>query len=346
MSPSSLTLVHLPAASLSSRSASWWDGVLGVAAFGAVPAVPWPASVPAISVRMPVLSAAGPVCEAWRSDEPLAAGSHGAIRYRTGRSVMFGSLEIPDGALTVAGGPTAIALQQATEAAYRELFALLDAAGFPGLLRVWNCFPAINQEHAGSERYWQFNAGRQDAFVASGRATAGDVPAASALGTSGGGFALCFVAARERPRAIENPRQVSAYAYPPQYGPRSPTFARASLARPTGGPLLFVSGTASIVGHRTLHAGDAVAQTVESLRNIDAVLGEARAADPQAALRLDELAYKIYVRNAADYAAVRAAFRERVGDRAAALFVQADVCRSDLLVEIEASGGHRVEVAR
>lgn len=331
MSPGDLTLVHAPASSLPEQPASWWHDVLGVVAYGGVPA-----SLPSVAVRMPVLSSPTPVCEVWRCDGPLVEGTRGAIRYRAGRSLMFGALEIPE---VGAGGRGASALQRATEDAYRQLFALLDDAGFPGLLRVWNAFPGINAEQAGCERYWQFNAGRQDAFVAGGRATSGNVPAASALGTTAGGFVLYFLATREVPRAIENPRQVSAYAYPPQYGPRSPTFARASV----GAGLVFVSGTASIVGHRTLHAGDAAAQTAESLRNVEAVLGEARAAG--APIRLDALAYKIYIRDPRDYDAVRATFRERVGEAAAALFVQADICRSDLLVEIEASGGHRIEVA-
>ena len=48
---------------------------------------------------------------------------------------------------------------------------------------------------------------------------------------------------------VENPRQVSAYRYPREYGPQSPTFARALLPPSPRVPLL-LSGTASIDGKR------------------------------------------------------------------------------------------------
>jgi enamine deaminase RidA (YjgF/YER057c/UK114 family) len=108
--------------------------------------------------------------------------------------------------------------------------------------------------------------------------------------------------------------------------------------------LLFISGTASIVGHQTLHGGDVAAQTRECLHNIAAIVGEANRLEPDAGFRLDQLAYKVYVRHLADYAVVRAAMAEIIAAPMTAVFLQADICRADLLVEIEASGGHPIEV--
>jgi enamine deaminase RidA (YjgF/YER057c/UK114 family) len=338
-----LSVIHVPRASLPTRSRQWWDGVLGIAAFGTGASAVCPQAVPGLTIRTPGLPVNTEYCEVWRSNETLVGGRRGAIRYRASSSVLFGCVEIGESETDSAGKGPASALQHVTEAAYRQIFELLDDAGYPGLLRIWNYLPAINAEEGGSERYWQFNAGRQDAFLACGRSTRGNAPAASALGSSGGPVAVYFLALREMPVAIENPRQVSAYDYPPQYGPRSPTFARGSLARSPGSGLLFVSGTASIVGHRTLHHGDVSAQTAESLRNIEAVLAQARSLAPEAPLRLEDLVYKVYVRDPADFAEVNKVFRSRVGADVPALFVQAEVCRSDLLVEIEASGGHSVE---
>ena len=81
---------------------------------------------------------------------------------------------------TACGGS---ALQSATELAYSEIFAVLEALGIPHLLRVWNYLPDINAETHGSERYWQFNSARQDAFIACGRTVAGAVPAACGVGS-------------------------------------------------------------------------------------------------------------------------------------------------------------------
>lgn len=322
------------AEALAQAPQDWWHGVLGVVCLG--DDLGGPPDVPGVRLAMP--RHAGSAVEVWRSAGASVSGRQGDIRYRASETALFGCLELDEGMFaSVAAGRSP--LQAVAEHAYRQVFALLEESGFPALFRVWNYFPGINEERDGCERYWQFNAGRQDAFRAAGRDVAGSVPAACALGTAEGLFVLYFIALRTAPKPIENPRQVSAYHYPSQYGPRSPTFARASLAELGGAPVLFVSGTASIVGHATCHAGDAAAQTVESLRNIEAVLAEAHRTSPEARFALNDLAYRIYVRHPGELETVRAAFSRYVPLASSVQVVLADVCRSDLLVEIEAYGG-------
>ncbi|MBC7682077.1 MAG: hypothetical protein H7172_07070, partial [Ferruginibacter sp.] len=232
-------------------------------------------------------------------------------------------------------------LQQVSEQAYLAVFAALESLGYPHLLRVWNYFSAINAETCGMERYLQFNIGRQDAFRKVARPFLTDAPAACALGTHGGGLNVYFLAAKVPPLAIENPRQVSAYFYPDQYGPRTPSFSRAALAPLPGQRWLFISGTASIVGHQTLHAGDVRAQTEETLRNIAILLAQANLAEVSKgteAWTWAAMQYKVYVRHAADFEAVRAVLDAQLPPAAVRIYVQADVCRDDLLMEIEATG--------
>ncbi|MBU1689828.1 MAG: hypothetical protein KKD65_03705, partial [Gammaproteobacteria bacterium] len=228
-------------------------------------------------------------------------------------------------------------LQQATESAYRQIFALLDELHYPYLFRFWNYIADINTRSFGLERYLQFNLGRQDAFLAHGRDVVGNVPAACALGSAHGPLTIAFLAGRVAPLNIENPRQISAYQYPQQYGPRSPTFSRASLVRLGHDEVLFISGTASIVGHATLHPADVVAQTRETMTNIKAVLAEANRLASRPGFDLSSLHYKVYVRNPADLAQIRAELAHCVGDALKAVYLQADVCRQDLLLEIEAT---------
>ena len=114
--------------------------------------------------------------------------------------------------------------------AYRDLFEALEQTGCAHLLRVWNYLPQINADGGGLERYRQFNAGRQQAFIEAGQAAFEGAPAACALGIHQGALCIRFLAGRVAPLPIENPRQVSAYRYPPTYGPRAPTFSRAALA--------------------------------------------------------------------------------------------------------------------
>jgi len=334
-----LRLDYLSLAELAARPAAWWQGVLGLAAFDAqVPAAPAP-HVPMVTVQTPVLGANARRYEVWHSGQSARWGEHGRIQYRHAADVVYGRLSILES--DVAAAPLAAsALQRATELAYREIFAVLDALGMPHLVRVWNYLPNIHAESHDSERYWQFNSARQDAFIACGRTVTGAVPAACGVGSPlGTPLVIYFLGSSNAPTAIENPRQVSAYHYPPEYSPQSPTFSRACTVDFASARVLFISGTASILGHATVHIGDAAAQTRETLRNIDALLSQAnRAAGPMAPFTLASLWYKAYVRHASDLAAIDSELRAGLGAGAQVLYLRADLCRQDLLVEIEATG--------
>jgi chorismate lyase/3-hydroxybenzoate synthase len=334
-----LQLDYLSLAELADRPATWWRNVLGVASFDASAASPGNADVPFINVKTPVLGGNAQRYEVWRGASDAQAGMRGRIQYRHNGGLVFGRLSITE---RDNAGAHPSALHQATEAAYREIFALIDDLGTPHLIRVWNFLPDINGESHGSERYWHFNTGRQDGFTAFGRDVTGSVPAACGVGSAPGTpLAIYFLASNAPPTVIENPRQVSAYNYPPQYSPKSPTFSRACVAEFTNLRMIFISGTASILGHETVHVGDASAQTRESLRNIEAVLGAAnKSGHARLELTMSDLWYKIYVREVGDLAAIDRELRSVVGGRARALYLQADLCRRELLVEIEASGSN------
>jgi len=286
-------------------------------------------------IRAELLAPREPTLDAWFTSGKATSYQQGNVRYATDGSWLHGHAEIDD--LRVEGG-----LRAATQLAYEEMFAVLASAGCPHVLRLWNYFAGINDESDGLERYRHFNVGRQQAFLDAGRSAFDGAPAACALGTQGGPLHLYFLAGRSMPIAIENPRQISAYRYPDRYGPRSPTFSRAALAEAGGGrQALFISGTASIVDHTTVHVGDVRRQTEECLANIDAVL-QAVALQARAPFDAQQLSYTINVRHRDDLAVVRAAFEARVGAgtpaASRAVYLWADICRADLLVEVEAHG--------
>jgi chorismate lyase/3-hydroxybenzoate synthase len=328
------------------RSPQWRRGVLGGALFDRLPrqrpAAGGELGFPLAEVSMPVLGEQGEVLELWRIGDEVRAGAHGSVQYTCSSDVLFGSVSIredDDVSPAAADCGERTRLYEATAQAYRDIFATLAAVGHPHLLRVWNYIPDINLETHGLERYRQFNSARQEALIACGRAVAGNVPAASALGTAPGSpLVIYFLASRRAPALIENPRQVSAYHYPAQYGPRSPSFSRAAVLGGNDAATLFISGTASIVGHRTMHTGDPVAQTRETLRNIEALLEEAGRQALGGKLALEDLAYKVYVRDPRDLPVIRRELSAAIGGRAAVLYLRADICRRDLAVEIEAAG--------
>jgi chorismate lyase/3-hydroxybenzoate synthase len=287
-----------------------------------------------------LLAPAGPAFDEWAGAAAVVHRQHGCVRYATDGTWLHGVAEIDD---------RADGLRAATRRAYADVFEVLADADQRCLLRLWNYLAEINRDGDGIERYRQFNAGRQQAFVDARRSPYEGAPAACALGVSGGPLRIYFLAGRVAPVAIENPRQVSAYHYPQCYGPSPPTFSRAALADIGGGSrALFISGTASIVGHRSMHPGDVVRQTEESLANLAAVreAAAARAGMPFAA---EALTYTIYLRHATDLAPVRAVFESAIGAASPAareaVYLQADVCRAELLVEIEAHGFAAAEEA-
>jgi chorismate lyase / 3-hydroxybenzoate synthase len=286
-----------------------------------------------LHVPMPCLDGRESASELLRSDGFLTRGQLGEVSYCHDGSILFGMLTISESDMPTSGMPP---LQAATYRAYSDIFKALDATGYDSIFRFWNYMAGINEHSHGLERYRQFNFGRQEAFARPGSVGKGTIPAACALGFESGPLTVAFLAGKSNTIPIENPRQVSAYRYPSQYGPRSPLFSRATLAEAGDAELLFLSGTASIIGHETLHAGDVLKQTRETLVNIEAVLGEANKRAKRSHFDLRSMLYTVYVRNAADVATIREELERAVGPGLHAVYLQADICRQDLLLEIEA----------
>ena len=309
--------------------------LLGEPSSGAMPT--WPVQ----RIFAPLLGATAAILhETWLSDLPVQSGRSEGIAWCRTDGVLYGVLELSEAEFP--SSPTCSALQAAGAEAYRRIFRLLDAQGVSQLWRVWNYLADINLETDGLERYRQFNIGRQDAFLECRRGATGNVPAACAIGLVGGALNIAFMAGSTPAVPVENPRQVSAYNYPAEYGPRSPTFSRAALVYPAAQEILFISGTASIVGHQTVHVGDVVGQFRESMANIAAVVEAANRLCQSPAFVLGEMSYRVYVRHAGDFQKVRDTLKGLIGD-AEAVYVQADICRHDLLLEIEAFASHGLE---
>jgi enamine deaminase RidA (YjgF/YER057c/UK114 family) len=344
-----LQLDYLSPGQIASQSPSWWRNVLGVVGFERLPIIDG-ARAPVTASMTPSLGANDNLCEVWRVAGPQVQMADGAaersrVHYRFCEDLLFGSITLEErnlqaeGPVSGRGAGNSAALVRATEIAYREIFGVLEETEHRHLIRIWNYLPEINRETDGDERYRHFNSARRLAFRDSGRAAVRTVPAASALGSPAGSpISIYFLAARQPPKMIENPRQTSAYHYPPKFGRHSPMFSRACVLSEPQGTNLFVSGTASIVGHETIHPGDVAAQTRETMANIGALLDEANRVVGSARYSLDDLKFKVYVRQPTDLSAIERALAGSLRASASVVYLQADVCREDLLVEIEATG--------
>lgn len=339
-----LCVDFLPLRRLSRQSAPWWKGVLGVVGFESAPELGTQPDIPVTASSTPLLGSDQPMCEVWRVDDPQAERSTAMHRsdqvsYRHDGQLLFGCVRIEEAGSAPGQAGSAAALRSATEKAYTDIFRVTRQAGYPQLIRIWNYLPDINAYCDGDERYRHFNSARQSAFAQAISGHAGGFPAASALGCqTGSPVSIHFLAARDMPRMIENPRQISAYHYPRQYGEHSPLFSRACVLSMRQGAHLFLSGTASIIGHETIHAGDVRAQTRESMTNITALLEEANRSLHGSRFHAGALKYKVYVRHREDQPSIASELGHWLREPASVVYLQADVCREDLLVEIEASG--------
>lgn len=274
----------------------------------------------------------------WVTDRPVESGTHGAVSFREDGRTLFGQVCMAEPSGEKADSHP---LRLFGHAVYTQIFETLRQRDFPYLVRCWNYLPDINAASGGLERYRQFNIGRQEAFLSSPHAWQDSAPAASALGSGRGVPSIYFLASRIRPLSLDNPRQVEPWRYPQQYGPRSPVFSRGALLPLPGRNILFISGTASILGHETVHADNLVAQTEETLRNIQAVMEQANHKVHETPFSPARLALKVFVRHAENWTAIRDVIARQWGELAhPPLFLRADVCRSDLLVEIEAYSHH------
>ena len=254
------------------------------------------------------------------------SGRAGALTLFTAGDWLIGAATVP-----------AAELEQAAHGLYRNIFA---AAQGRHLARIWNYVPAINEVGPGGlENYRAFCRGRSLAFEQHyGAGFKVLLPSASAVGSKSADLTVAFAATAAQPRHVENPLQVPAYDYPQEYGPRAPSFARATVVTGANAATVFISGTAAIRGHATVAPHSLRQQLDCALENLAAIslacgLDTKLASGASATRR-----FKVYVRHAADQPVVARVLQDRLlipSDLVS--YVQADICRSPLLVEIEAS---------
>ena len=267
-------------------------------------------------------------CEWWLGAGPVERGTHDGFEFAHDGNTLIASRRLP--------ADPAADLERVTRSSYLRMDALLRRFGFPHWQRMWNYLARINQGEGDDERYRQFNAGRF-AAVALRSDNHQNLPAASGVGSGGNQLVLACIAGRRPAWQIENPRQMSAFHYPRQHGPRAPLFSRAALVPNSHGAQLLISGTASIVGHESRHPGDVAAQLDETIDNLRALLTETlrQHAPGMNADSLKPESLRVYLRDADDLATVVAGLARWTEPRQPALFVQAEICRRELLLEIE-----------
>jgi len=282
---------------------------------------------PTLSINLPQLHEPARV-EVWTSDQPIRMIRQDQLSIAMTGDTMMVCITTEE--------TSGVPLETTTYQTYRRLLSTVKEFGYPHLWRVWNYFSTINDPERGLERYQRFCMGRHQALVEEHANFPASLPAATAIGTTSGPLQIYALAGTHPAQHLGNPRQVHAYEYPQSYGPRSPSFSRATIAEIGGAAHLFLAGTASVIGHASQHVGSAHAQTQETLNNISAVLRHAH--DTHTArsfLDPSQGSYKIYIRHQHDEEQIRRVIKDSPLSLTQPLFLQGELCRRELLVEIE-----------
>jgi len=294
--------------------------ILFAVTFGADPLLSAPA---AVRVNLEPHVGNG-LTELWYANGPVVGAITGPIRSAADEHFLVGVIEVDE---REHGGIVA-----ATEYVYRAIARFQTNSPYPHLLRTWNYLDAINRVEGDDERYRGFCSGRVAGIAGLSLA---QFPAATVIGRRDGLplLQVYWLAGRQPGVALENPRQLPAFQYPRQYGRTPPTFSRAMLVTPD---TLMISGTASIVGHASLHPGSVSAQVDEVLANLDTLLLRAHAQVPGLPAKFGRnTLIKAYVRYASDARLVESRLRARLPANMPLLVLMGDVCRADLLVEFD-----------
>jgi enamine deaminase RidA (YjgF/YER057c/UK114 family) len=232
-----------------------------------------------------------------------------------------------------------------TPAAFHTIQNLLDKAGFAlsTIIRQWNYIENILGLEGSKQRYQEFNNVRSEFYGTHFFETG--FPAATGIGIKHGSIIIEFVAVNA-PEAvslpIDNPGQVAAHEYSPvvlageSHLPKStPKFERARYLELFGQKQLFISGTASIRGEKTTGIGNPEEQTRITIENIQRLYSEERIQQIAGNSVKPEYGHaRVYLKNRHDFPVVKKTFQTIYGNLPV-VYLIADICRDDLLVEIE-----------
>lgn len=266
-----------------------------------------------------------------------------AVELKNGNQWLFIAQDIDAGKTTIEADETAC--EKSAERSLTALFNNLEHFGFNfhDLLHTWYYIPQITAYSNQKERYQIFNKYRKEIFAKQsdpGHPVA-FFPASTGIGCDNACVQTSAVAFRSdaliSSHAMENGHQVPAYEYPQHESIEPPLFSRGMCLRSKKSAMIFVSGTASILDAKTVCENDIAGQTRQTIKNIHSLLVQNaikhRLASPGKIGESIQYA-TIYIKQEADYPVVKEICRKFFGD-IPILFVKADICRSNLLVEIE-----------
>jgi len=240
-------------------------------------------------------------------------------------------------------------ITQASERAFKLADTILKKEGLSikNIIRQWNYIEdiAIVEDENAPQNYQDFNDVRAR-YYNQVHFDHG-YPAATGIGQDTGGVIIGLIALSESDiisvKPIANPGQIDAHKYSElvlegnSVQKCTPKFERAKLVTIGSRNYIYVSGTASILGEKTVHEGDVEKQTLTTIENIKHLF--TRENQDKLGLNFDVESIqfshlRVYVKYKKDIPAVQKVCNRELNYKSS-LFLESDVCRENLLVEIE-----------
>lgn len=232
---------------------------------------------------------------------------------------------------------------------FDELEKILKANDFEisQIVRQWNYIEDILEFSEDEQNYQRFNNARSR-FYSKTQWDRG-YPAATGIGCNAGGITISFQALKSIDNvnvvSLRNPNQVDAYQYSDKVlvgkdKKATPKFERGKIIVYPNQIDVLVSGTAAIKGESATDIQDAITQTNITISNIDTLL-ERENIEKHLAKGIIPSGFsysnvRVYIREEKDFGIVEAICLKKYRNTPL-IFLQADICREELLVEIEAN---------
>ncbi len=280
-----------------------------------------------------------------------AAEENDRLTYRFLDGISYVVLQNNDGRFLFAGGFQSDIINRNIDEQSQDVFVLLErllrAEAFPlnAIARQWNYIERITNSTEGRQHYQSFNNARATFY---GKTDWPDgYPAATGIGAAYGGIvvdvdAMDFSSSGCRLFPIDNRLQVAAHKYSSDVLSTgkdhgfTPKFERAKgISVRDENTLVYISGTAAIRGENSLET-DFETQFKTTMENVLHLIsgrdGTQTAAPEHYFARLSFL--RIYLKDE-KYSAITRKLLASCRLQIPVLYLLADVCRSELLVEIE-----------
>ena len=232
-------------------------------------------------------------------------------------------------------------ITQQSNAVFQVIGEILELENLPvsSIIRQWNYIPEITHFENYFQHYQQFNDART-LFYESEDWDRG-FPAATGIGTFNAPLVVDVIAMQGQKKEIPliNLNQVNAHIYSDKvlFGAEdtvlkqrsTPKFERAKLIEGKQVVSVFISGTAAIIGEESFALNNASEQTSITIDNIKNLISNLNTCEPQLEF------VRVYIKKRIDFEAIKNVCEKRLPN-VKIIYVEADICREELLVEIEA----------